>query len=191
MQSGWLGGYVEATEQNQNWKWRAGPDNGTVFWQHGGQTGNAIIDAADRTIAPPVIPQIMRKFGVDHLPTVQTHSYRRKIFANDGSKLRFTDFAFGYPNNNCNSGFNSRNCEPFVGRTGKTYVTIQSDAAMGGLWFGFGERGVRPYCRANWNGTRICGHYREVSGVPSLDPLAVLGENVIVDMQRFNEFCKK
>jgi hypothetical protein len=191
MQSGWLGAHVEATDRDKNWKWRTGSDNGTVFWQHGGQTGNAIVDVADRSIAPPVYPQVMKKYGLDHLPAVSTNRYRRKIFADDGSKLRFTDFAFGYPSNNCNSSFTSRNCEPSVGSMGKTYVTIQGDQAMGGLWFGFGERGVQPYCRANWNGAKICGHYRELSGVPALDPLAVLGETVTVDMQRFNEFCRK
>jgi hypothetical protein len=30
-----------------------------------------------------------------------------------------------------------------------------------------------------------------LNGVPALDPLAVLGETVTMDMQRFNEFCRK
>jgi type II secretory pathway pseudopilin PulG len=192
MQSGWLGGYVEATDQNKNWKWRMGSDNGTVFWQDKGQTGNAIIDMSDKTMAAPVYPHVMRKFGLDHLPRVRTNSYRRKIFANDGSELRFTDFAFGYPGNNCNSSHNSLVCEPYDRFSGNQYLSIQGDPVMGGLWYAFGARGVRPYCSAgNWNNKKICGHYRELSGTPTLDPVAVLGESVTVDMQRFHEFCSK
>ena len=192
MQSGWLGGYVEATDRNKNWKWRVGSDNGTVFWQGTGQTGNAITDMPDKTVAPPVYPQVMRKFGLDHLPGVRINSYRRKIFANDGSELRFTDFAFGYPGNNCSSRHNSLACEPYDRYPGSQYLSIQGESVMGGLWHAFGARGVRPFCGAgNWNNKKICGHYRELSGTPTLDPLAVLGESVTVDMQRFHEFCSK
>lgn len=194
MQSGWLGAWIDDTDRSQSFKWRAGPDNGTTFWQGSGQSGSAIIDDANKAASRPVGPRILKKIGVDHLPQNRSNSYRRIIFAVDGSELRFTDFAFGYPTNNCN--LSSRNCQPSMMGSGKIFLTIQGDPASGGLWYSYPENGfpgltIKPYCLTNALGTKICGHYRELSGTPTLDPTAIMAEPVKVNMERFAEFCKK
>ena len=80
--------------------------------------------------------------------------------------------------------------------SGKIFLTIQGDPASGGLWYSYPENGfpgltIKPYCLTNALGTKICGHYRELSGTPTLDPTAIMAEPVKVNMERFAEFCKK
>ncbi|MEL0023829.1 MAG: hypothetical protein VW934_06215, partial [Alphaproteobacteria bacterium] len=119
---------------------------------------------------------------------------KRDIIDKQGRALRYSNFSFGTPSDNCNQG-GTKTCEPVV-YGGINNVAIQGSDGGGGLWYSHPATNNSVRC-ASKSGTSaysyssICGHFREFSGIPATEPTATLAESVTVDMQRFNDFCQK
>ena len=188
---GWIGATANANSTDRAWSWDTGPDKGKIFWYHYGLHGWAARDNA--TATPVKTTQFTRK-AYDHQPDVINNQLKRDIIDKQGRALRYSNFSFGTPSDNCNQG-GTKTCEPVV-YGGINNVAIQGSDGDGGLCYSHPATNNSVRC-ASKSGTSaysyssICGHFREFSGIPATEPTATLAESVTVDMQRFNDFCQK
>ncbi len=188
---GWIGATADASSTDRAWIWDAGPDKGKIFWYHYGLHGWAARDNA--TATPVKTTQFIRK-GYDHQPDVANNQLKRDITDKQGRALRYSNFSFGTPSDNCNLN-GVKTCEPVV-YGGINNVAIQGSDGGGGLWYSHPATNNSVRCAAKsgtsaYSYSSICGHFREFSGIPATEPAAILAESVTVDMQRFNDFCQK
>ncbi|NCF49604.1 MAG: hypothetical protein GWP36_08880 [Bacteroidetes bacterium] len=183
---GWIGAWAQSNSHIRDFQWRTGPEKGTIFWYRSGVDGRAVTTT---TPGIPVTPTEYVRLPFDPQPTNPASFWRRTIIDKQGRDLHYSNFSFGNITGNGNN-LGTFFCEPVI-YSGQNFLSIQGTQSKGGMWFTNPSSNRNPKCEAGYAHTRICGHYREFSGAPSMDPTAVLAEEVTVDMERFTEFCEE
>ena len=185
-QSGWIGAKVR---QAQTFEWVSPPQTQvTPFWQGNGVAGLPF-DAATGLRAAPNDATF---FEFDQKPAVSGHRKRVLMRAVGASptRYRYTNWAGGTDYDSCDSlsgtgqARRAQLCEPLSLADG-TGVAIHGHLNRDGTWVSIPS--TAAVCDATQHNS-ICGYYREFDNT-SLPSGTVLGERLIINMERFREFC--